>query len=75
MSGKGLSRRDVLLGTAGVVLGGAIAVAGGLGYREMRRRQITAMLRPYQAEGLTDDGWMLTPEERRALDTRKQSGS
>lgn len=61
-----LSRRELLISAGGAVAGGALAVAGGLSYRAFRRRQTDAFLEPYQADVNSDDGWLVSPEERAA---------
>lgn len=59
------SRRDVLFGLGGVLVGGAVATAAGLAYREYRRRRGSAGP-PNYVRPPADDGWLINADERRA---------
>lgn len=61
------TRRDLMFGAGGIALGGTITAAGGLAYREHRRRAQAEMMRMFQAASDSDDGWIITPEERADL--------
>lgn len=68
MSSIRVSRRDVFFGAAGCIAGGAATAAVGLTYRH----RIKDMLKSYGTSQhiveLSDDGWLLTNEERQEFE-------
>jgi hypothetical protein len=63
-----LSRRDLLMGLAGVAAGGAVTAAGGLSYRAWRRannKSLPPSAKHLQGSQLAD--WVLTDDDRAAL--------
>ena len=74
---KNMSRREFFFGTAGVVLGGAVATATGLGAYYMRQsslRRYTATTAGLSETITEQDGWIITPKDRNALATMRAEG-
>jgi len=66
-----LSRRNLLFGTGGFVLGGAVAGVAGIKYRN-ELKEILGFTRPTTQRLVQlsdeDDGWLLDEEERAAFE-------
>lgn len=70
MTGKAITRREVLTGLGGAAAGCAVTVAAALAYREQRRQARLELMRAYTAATDTDDGWLISAEERAELTSR-----
>lgn len=65
---KDMSRRDVFFGATGVVLGGAVATATGLGaYSYYKSRGYYATQAALKASIDVQDGWLITASDRANL--------
>lgn len=67
MMAKAPNRRELMFGAGGLAVGVAAATAGALAYREQRRRARLELMRDYTAATDTDDGWLISAEERAEL--------